>query len=74
MEATAVQSEFLSAAELRELTDYARGEDQQRVLGEQGIPFKVVGRRVIVLRRHVVAWMENRPVRQSAGPALELVK
>jgi hypothetical protein len=57
----------LTPAELRELTGYSRRSEQARVLAEQSIPFKEIGGRLVVLSCHVVAWMENRPVRQEVG-------
>ena len=62
------ESEFLSDAELRDLTDKIRRAEQAKVLDTQGIPFKEVGRRLVVLRRHVVAWMETRPVAALVEP------
>ena len=65
---------LLSTQELRDLTGY-RGRWQQIVwLNEQGIPHKVDGRRILVLREHVTAWMENRPIRQYTEPNWEAVK
>ena len=58
----------LTRDELSELTGYARRTEQARVLAEQGIPFKDVGGRLVVLQCHVLAWMENRPVRAAAEP------
>lgn len=64
----------LTRDEISELTGYSRRSDQARVLAELAIPFKEVGIRLVVLRCHVVAWMENRPVQQSAEPRMDLVR
>lgn len=64
----AVQTEFLSAAELHALTAYARGAEQDEWLTKEGIPHKLCGRRVVVSRLHVRAWLEGRPVVSSSGP------
>jgi hypothetical protein len=59
---------FLDDAELRELTGFARAAEREAWLREKGIPFRLDGRRFIVLRQHVVAWVENRPVVSSNSP------
>lgn len=61
-------SEFLTAAELRELTGYRAAGRQDAWLTEQGIPHRKVGGRTIVSRNHVRAWLEGRPVKTSTGP------
>jgi len=65
---------ILSQNELRELTGYARAAEQRRVLDEQGIPYKSIGSRTIVLHQHVAAWVEGRPVRRIVEPNWALVK
>lgn len=64
---------ILSAADLRDLTGYARTAEQRRVLGQQGIPYKAIGNRTIVMSAHVSAWVEGRPVRQSVEPDFSMV-
>jgi hypothetical protein len=64
----------LSRDELCELTRYKQADKQAEVLTEQGIPYKEVRGRLVVLRDHVTAWMENRPVRQIVKPRLDLVR
>ena len=58
-------SEFLSQLELRELTGRAQRDGQAEVLRSLGLPYLVVGKRLIVLRRHVVARIEGRPVQSG---------
>lgn len=67
-------SEYLSATEVRDLTDSARRAEQQRRLGELGIPFLVSGRRIVVSREHVRARLEGRTVRATGAPNLALVR
>lgn len=62
------QSEFLSDAEKRDLTGFTRGAEQARWLETQGIPHRLVGRRVVVSRVHVRAWLQGAEVVASAGP------
>ena len=67
-------SEILSPAELKDLTGYARAAEQRRVLNEQGIPFKAVGTRTVVLSQHVVAWVEGRAIVRHAEPNFAAVR
>ena len=66
-------SEFLAPSELRELTGYAHREQQERVLTERAIPYKDVGRRLLVSRYHVREWIAGRATRTTAGPRLDRV-
>lgn len=65
---SAVKPEYLDAAELHRLTGFARGPAQAGWLKDQGIPHKIDGKRVIVSREHVKAWLEGRTVVTSTGP------
>jgi hypothetical protein len=67
-------SEILTPAELKDLTGYARATEQRRVLSEQGIPFKELGPRTIVLSRHVLAWVEGRAIVRHAEPNFSLIR
>lgn len=58
-------SEFLSPAELRELTERQHRDAQERALRALGIPFRAVGRSIKVSRVHVRAWLEGRPISWS---------
>ena len=60
--------EFLEKPELRRLTGCAWATTQAAWLKGAGIPFKLVGKRLIVCRVHVRAWVEGRPVVSSNGP------
>lgn len=61
-------SEFLSPPELHSLTGFVRSAAQGEWLKAHGIPHKLDGRRVIVSRNHVRAWLEGRQVVTSSGP------
>lgn len=67
------QSEYLPPGELHTLTGYARPTAQASWLKEHGIPHRVDGRRVIVSREHVRAWLEGRNI-VSSGLKLEAVR
>lgn len=60
--------EFLSAQELRTLTDKARPDGQARVLADIGIPFRQIGRRLIVSRHHAREWLAGRTIAPSSEP------
>ncbi len=51
--------EYLRVEELHGITGFARPGAQARWLKEHGIPHQVDGRRVIVSRLHVRAWLEG---------------
>lgn len=55
-------SEYLSVDELRSLTGYTRANAQSLWLRERGVPQRQDGRRVIVSRVHVLAWLEGRNI------------
>jgi hypothetical protein len=67
-------SEFLSAAELAELTDYKQRDKQVAVLTDNGIPFRLMGGRPIVSRAQVRDWIAGVQLRKPVGPRLDLVK
>lgn len=67
-------SVLLTAAELRELTGYTRGQEQRHALDVAGIPYKTIGSRTIVLSVHVQAWVEGRPITTSVKPNLSAVQ
>lgn len=55
------ESEFLTTADLHQLTGYARSKQQAAWLHAEGIPHQVRGSRVIVSRAHSRAWLEGKP-------------
>jgi len=69
-----MNSSILSQSDLKDLTGYARAAEQRRVLDDQGIPYKTIGSRTIVLASHVSAWIEGRPVRKSVEPDFSMVR
>lgn len=68
------QSEFLSSAELRELTDYAHAKQQAEWLAQRGIPHKLEARRVVLSRVHVRGWLEGRPMVAGGGVNFAAIK
>ncbi len=66
--------EFLSAVEVRQLTATANPDQQERVLCQDGIPYRRRGRRILVSRFHTREWLAGRPVAPSRGIDLSLVK
>jgi hypothetical protein len=67
-------SEFLSAADLRDLTGYSRSAEQEEWLKGQGIPHRRDGRRIILARFHARAWLEGRHVVASNEPNLAALR
>ena len=66
--------ELLSGDEVKSLTGEAVPEAQERVLCQDGIPFRRRGRRILVSRFHVREWLSGRPVAPSRGVDLSRVK
>lgn len=54
------EGEFLSPPEVRQLAGKTELAAQIDALKMQGIPHRIVGRRVLVSRYHVRAWLEGR--------------
>jgi hypothetical protein len=67
-------TEYLPSPELHALTGYARATSQANWLKEKAIPHRLDGRRVIVSRVHVQAWLEGRNTVTSTGPNWATVK
>lgn len=65
---------ILSEVDLKKLTGYLRAAEQRRVLDEEGIPYKAVGKRTIVLEAHVAAWVEGRAIRRAVEPDFSMVR
>lgn len=60
--------EFMTPPELHRLTNAARSAAQCEWLQDHGVPYKLDGKRVIVSRFHVRAWLEGRTIVSSSGP------
>jgi hypothetical protein len=70
-----LQSEFLSPAELKDLTAQSKTAAQVEILERERIPHKVLGSRVKVSRYHVREWLAGRLAPASRGGVrLDLVK
>jgi hypothetical protein len=69
------RDEFLSPDEVKSLCGSPKLNTQLGVLKEEGIPHKVIGRRVKISRFHVREWLAGKPVAPSRGGVkLQLVK
>ncbi len=55
-------NEYLAPAELHTLTDFAHAAKQAAWLKDHAVPHKVDGKRIIVSRVHVQAWIEGKIV------------
>lgn len=62
-----LDSEFLSATEVKDLTGCAKADDQEVELKKEGLPYKRRGNRVLVSRFHCREWLSGRPVAPSRG-------
>ena len=67
-------NEYLTPPELHQLTGFARANSQAAWLQDKNVPHRQDGRRVIVSRVHVQAWLEGRNVVTSNGPNWASVK
>ncbi|RQO58009.1 hypothetical protein DBR47_14555 [Paucibacter sp. KBW04] len=67
-------AEFLTPDEVKTLTDSRNVEQQERVLSQDGIPYKRRGRRILVSRHHTREWLAGRVVTPSRAINLALVK
>jgi hypothetical protein len=67
-------TELYNSQELHALTGYARPTQQAAWLKDHGIPHRVDGRRIIVSRIHVQAWLEGKAIVFSSGPNWSAVK
>lgn len=68
-----MSDEFLDKPEVRKLTQRAHLDDQLAVLDREGIPYKVVGRAILVSRHHVRAWLCGQAVAPSRGPNMNAI-
>ena len=70
----ALAEELLSASEVKALTGTANPDEQERVLLQDGIPYRRRNRRILVSRFHTREWLAGRSVTPSRGVNLALVK
>ncbi|CAJ47993.1 DUF4224 domain-containing protein [Bordetella avium] len=66
-------AEFLTQDDLRELTGYSRAKEQRQMLDKEGIPYKALGGRTIVLASHISAWIEGRSVTRHSAPDMSMI-
>ena len=62
-----LSDELLTPTEVHRLTDSADPDAQEKVLCQDGIPYRRRGRRILVSRYHLREWLTGRPVAQSRG-------
>lgn len=62
------EREFLSSADLHDLTGFARAAEQESWLLERGIPHKREGKRIIVSKIHSRAWLAGKPMVATVKP------
>lgn len=67
-------TEYLDAAELKALTGFTPTAKQNEWLDDNGIPHKQDGKRIIVSRLHVRAWLEGAPIKESNEPDLSVYR
>jgi hypothetical protein len=68
-------AEFLTPAEVKAAAGGAASiADQAATLKANGIPHRLVGRRLLVSRYHVRAWLQGEVVAPRSEPKLELVR
>lgn len=69
-----IDTEFLTAAEVKDLTGAAQPDAQEAELQRQALPYKRRGNRVLVSRWHCREWLSGKPVAPSRGINLALVR
>lgn len=69
-----LDTEFLNAAEVKDLTGHAKPDDQEAELKTLGLPYRRRGNRVLLSRIHTREWLAGRPVAPSRAPNLSRVK
>lgn len=70
----ALSEELLTPAEVKSLTGSANADEQERILQQDGIPYRRRGKRILVSRFHTREWLAGRTVTPSRGVNLSLVK
>lgn len=68
-----LSTELLHPAELRHLTGTAKIDEQERVLTQDGIPYRRRGNRILVSRYHTREWLAGRVVTPARGVNLAAV-
>ncbi len=64
--------EFLTNPDLRRFGGTRAS--QVKRMDEEGIPYRIVGRDILVSRHHARQWLLGEQLRQSQGPRLDLVR
>ncbi|WP_311221373.1 MULTISPECIES: DUF4224 domain-containing protein [unclassified Acidovorax] len=66
-------TELLQPSELRDLTGTAKIDEQERILTQDGIPYRRRGTRLLVSRFHTREWLAGRVVTPARGVNLAAV-
>ncbi|HWT21674.1 MAG TPA: DUF4224 domain-containing protein [Variovorax sp.] len=74
MSTIALSEELLSPSEVKALTGSKNPDEQERILKQDGIPYRRRDRRILVSRFHTREWLAGRAVTPSRGVNLALVK
>lgn len=69
-----LSEELLSPAEVHSLTGTTNPDEQERILSQDGIPYRRRDKRILVSRFHTREWLAGRTVTPSRGVNLALVK
>jgi hypothetical protein len=69
-----LENEFLTAAEVKDVTGCIRADAQETELKRQGLPFKRRGERILISRFHTREWLAGRTVTPSRGINLALAR
>ncbi|SFE19699.1 DUF4224 domain-containing protein [Paracidovorax konjaci] len=68
-----LSTELLQPKELADLTGTANLDQQERILTQDGIPYRRRGNRILVSRYHAREWLSGRVVTPARGVNLGLV-
>lgn len=66
--------ELLAPIEIRKLAGASKTDEQEAFLKREGIPHKRRGRRILLSRAHVRAWLSGQVVTPSRGVNLGAVR
>lgn len=69
-----IEPELLEPQEIRKLAGASKTDDQEAFLRQEGIPHKRRGRRILLSRAHVRAWLSGQVFTPSRGVNLGAVR
>lgn len=68
------EPELLEPIEIRKLAGASKTDEQEAFLKQEGIPHKRLGRRILLSRAHVRAWLSGQVFTPSRGVNLGAVR